>query len=55
MDLMVWNRDQQAFSIKGQRVNTFNFSGISDAIAELCCDNMKAVIDNIYANGHDLC
>lgn len=57
MNLMGCSRGQQAFFLKCQRVNIFDFAGhvVSDATIELCCYSMKAVIDNTYTNGRDLC
>lgn len=41
-------------SVKGQVVNVFGFVGhtISVVAVQLCCQSMKAAVNNTYTNGH---
>ena len=43
------------FFCKGSKYFQICVSYISDAITELCCCLMKAIMDNTYTNGQDLC
>ena len=44
-----------SFFCKGSKYFQICVSYISDAITELCCCLMKAIMDNTYTNGQDLC
>ena len=46
---MLWTRDQQIFSVKGQEVDILGFASliVSVITVQLCCDRAKAVTDNM--------
>ena len=49
---MLWTRDQQTFSVKGQEVDVLGFAShiVSVITVQLCCDRAKAVTDNMQIN-----
>ena len=49
---MLWTRDQQTSSVKGQEVDVLGFAShtVSVITVQLCCDIAKAVTDNMQIN-----
>ena len=49
---MLWTRDQQTFSVKGQELDVLGFAShtVSVITVQLCCDRAKAVTDDMQIN-----